>query len=135
MKTPKVYFTDTGLLCYLAGIREARHAAAGPMAGAIAETAAVVEVLKSFWHRGAEPRLYFWRTATGDEVDLLVETPAGLVPLEIKATATPSPAMARGIRKFRETAPAAWTRGFVIHTGTVTLPLGDGIVALPFSNL
>ena len=56
----------------------------------------------SFLHRGAEPRLYFWRASTGDEVDLVIETPAGSLPVEVKATATatPSPAMARGFCDF-----------------------------------
>lgn len=135
VKTPKVYFTDTGLLCYLAGIRDAAHAAAGPMAGAIAESAVVSEVLKSFLHRGLEPRMYFWRTATGDEVDLVIETPTGLLPLEVKATATPSPAMARGILRFREAERKSRKEGFVVHTGDFRLPLGGGVVALPFSDL
>ena len=135
VKTPKIYFTDTGLLCYLAGIRDPAHAAAGPMAGAIAETAVVIEVFKSFLHRGAEPRLYFWRTSTGDEVDLVIETPKGLLPLEVKTTATPSPAMARGILRFRESVRKARPDGFVVHTGDVTLPLGGGVVALPFADL
>lgn len=135
VKTPKVYFTDTGMLCYLAGIRDSLHAAAGPMAGAIAETAVMSEVLKSFLHRGAEPRLYFWRTSTGDEVDLIVETTTGLLPMEVKATATPSAAMARGILRFRESVRKARRDGFVVHTGDTALPLGIGIAALPFADL
>lgn len=135
VKTPKVYFTDTGMLSYLAGIRDPAHAAAGPMAGAIAETAVVSEVLKSFFHRGTEPRLYFWRTATGDEVDLVIETPTGLLPLEVKATATPSPAMARGILRFRESVREARADGYVVHIGDVWLPLGGNISALPFGTL
>lgn len=135
VKTPKVYFTDTGMLCYLAGIRDLSHAAAGPMAGAIAETTMTIEVLKSYLHRGVEPRLYFWRTSTGDEVDLLIETTSGLLPLEVKTTATPSPAMARGILRFRESVRNACPNGYVVHTGDVTLPLGGGVVALPFADL
>ncbi|WP_298134434.1 ATP-binding protein [Acidiferrobacter sp.] len=134
VKTPKVYFTDTGMLCYLAGIRDAAHAAAGPMAGAIAESAVVSEALKSFLHRGLEPRLYFWRTATGDEVDLVIETPTGLLPLEVKATATPMPIMARGIMRFRETIRGTRRDGFVVHTGDVRMPLGGGVIALPFGD-
>jgi predicted AAA+ superfamily ATPase len=135
VKTPKIYFTDTGLLCHLAGIRDPGHAAAGPMGGAIAETAVVVEAFKSYLHRGMEPRMYFWRTSAGDEVDLVIETPSGLLPLEVKATATPSPAMARGIFRFRDSVRNARADGFVVHIGDVTLPIGDGVVALPFAGL
>jgi predicted AAA+ superfamily ATPase len=135
VKTPKIYFTDTGLLCYLAGVRDPLHAAAGPMAGAIVETAVVGEVFKSYLHRGSEPRLFFWRTSSGDEVDLLIETPSGLLALEIKSTATPLPAMARGISRFRESVRHARSGGYVVHTGDISLPLGDGVVALPFNEL
>ena len=56
-------FTDTGLLCYLVGLRETEHAAAGPMAGALMENLVVAEPLKTSLHRGEEPAIYFWRTA------------------------------------------------------------------------
>ncbi|WP_297360582.1 ATP-binding protein [Acidiferrobacter sp.] len=135
VKTPKVYFTDTGMLCYFVGIRDTAHAALSPMAGAIAESAVVSEVLKMFFHRGLEPRFYFWRTATGDEVDLVIETATGLLPLEIKATATPSPIMARGIFRFREWVREARADGLVVHTGRVRTPLGGGVLALPFEDL
>ena len=69
------------------------------MGGAILETAVVSEVVKAFLHRGLEPKVHFWRTATGSEVDLLVEAGGKLVPIEVKLSATPKPAMASGISK------------------------------------
>ena len=96
VKSPKVYFTDTGLLCYLVGLRDAEHAAAGPMGGAIFENLVVAELFKTSLHRGEEPSFYFWRTASGSEVDLVVESQSGLVPIEIKLSATPRPEMAQG---------------------------------------
>jgi hypothetical protein len=48
VKTPKVYFTDTGTLCYLAGLRDPEHAAAGPLGGVIFETAVLAEIVKTF---------------------------------------------------------------------------------------
>jgi len=65
VKTPKVYFTDTGTLCHLAGLRDPEHAAAGPLGGAIFETAVLLEIVKAFINRGEEPRVYFWRTSAG----------------------------------------------------------------------
>lgn len=135
VKTPKIYFTDTGMLCYLTGLKDARHAAAGPMAGAIVETAVVAEVIKSAWHRGEEPRVSFWRTATGDEVDLVVETSTGLVAVEVKATATPVPAMARGIVRLKEFVSKVRSDGYVVHLGAAALPLARGVTALPFAWL
>ena len=78
VKTPKVYFTDVGTLCHLVGLQDAQHAALGPMGGAIMETAVLGEIFKRLAHQGLEPKLYFWRTTAGSEVDILVETSAGL---------------------------------------------------------
>lgn len=135
VKTPKAYFTDSGILCHLVGLKDPAHAAAGPMAGAIAETVIVSEILKSFWHRGEEPRISFWRTATGEEVDVLVETAKGLVPVEVKASATPTPAMAQNIQRFRDRVSNVRQDGYVLHTGDIVLPLGQGVTALPFRLL
>jgi hypothetical protein len=135
VKTPKVYFTDTGTLCYLAGLKDPEHAAAGPLGGAIFETAVLLEIVKAFVNRGEEPQVYFWRTSTGVEVDLVVETGGRLIPIEVKLSATPRPAMANGIRAFQEDLGEKAGSGFVIHPGEVRLPLAPGVVALPFGSL
>ena len=119
VKTPKVYFTDTGTLCHLTGLKEVDHAWKGPMSGALFETALVVEVYKSLIHRARDPRLSFWRTSDGREVDLVVDDAMKLVPLEIKSTATPRPAHAR----------------FVVHSGERRLPLGGGVMGVPFGDV
>jgi hypothetical protein len=135
VKTPKVYMADVGLLCHLTGIRTAREARNGPLAGAIFETAVVSEVIRTLTHRGREPRVHFWRTSTGSEVDLLVEESGRLVPIEAKASATPRPAMAAGIAAFRRDLGARADRGFVVHGGEVELPLGPDATARPFGRL
>ena len=94
VKTPKVYFTDVGTLCYLTGLKDPEHAASGPMGGAIFETAVLSEIMKVLAGRGEEPQMYFWRTSTGVEVDIVVERAGKLVPIEVKLSATPRPAMA-----------------------------------------
>ncbi|MDS4019786.1 MAG: ATP-binding protein, partial [Candidatus Competibacter sp.] len=132
VKTPKVYFTDTGTLCYLAGLRDPEHAAAGPLGGAIIETAVLAEIVKTFWHRGEEPQVYFWRTATGVEVDVVVEVGGRIVPVEIKLSATPRPAMAAGILALRQDLGEKVEPGYVIHPGEIQLPLAPGVRALPF---
>ncbi|MGC8784797.1 MAG: ATP-binding protein [Armatimonadota bacterium] len=131
VKTPKVYFVDTGLLCYLVGLRSVEHAIASPMAGAIVETAVISEVVKRLWHRGEEPRVAFWRTASGQEVDLLVEQNGKLVPIEVKATATPRPGMASGLQAFLRDYPHRADRGWLVHLGTHVLPLAPGVTAVP----
>lgn len=135
VKTPKVYFTDTGTLCFLAGLRDPVHAAAGPMAGAIFETAVLSEIVKTLGSRGEEPQLYFWRTSTGTEVDFLVDAGAKLVPIEVKVSATPRPPMAAGITALRAALGAKASPGYVVHPGDVYLPLAPGVTALPFAAL
>jgi len=135
VKSPKVYFVDTGLLCYLVGLRDIEHAAAGPMGGALMENLVVSELYKSSLHRGDEPALYFWRTAAGAEVDLIAETEAGLIPIEVKASGTARPEMAKEVHVFRRDFGDRAASGFVIYPGQSILPLGGGVVALPFAAL
>ncbi len=135
VKSPKVYFTDTGLLCYLVGLSDPEHAAAGPMGGALIENLVVAELFKTSLHRGEEPAFYFWRTAAGAEVDLVVETQSGLIPIEIKAAATARPDMAREIVAFRRDFGERVTNGYVIHPGQAILPLSGGVLAWPLAAL
>jgi predicted AAA+ superfamily ATPase len=135
VKSPKVYFTDTGLLCYLVGLRDAEHAADGPMGGALLENWVVAELYKASLHRGEEPALYFWRTAAGVEVDVIVETAAALIPIEIKASATARPEMAYGITGFRRDFGDRAAPGYVIHPGSAPLPLSEGALAWPLAAL
>lgn len=135
VKRPKVYFNDVGTLCYLAGLRDAEHAASGPMGGAILETAVLSEILRTYVHRGEEPQIYFWRTSAGMEVDFIVETGGKLIPIEVKLSATPRPEMASAIRTFRKDMGDLAAPGYVVHPGEIRLPLGPGVTALPFLEL
>lgn len=135
VKTPKVYFTDVGTLCYLAGLRDPEHAASGPMGGAILETAAVSEIYKTLIHLGIDPQMYFWRTSLGTEVDIVIESEGKLIPIEVKLSSTPRPAMAKNLKTFKEDFGDKATAGYLLHTGGIRLPLGSGITALPFAEL
>ncbi|MCX5676496.1 MAG: ATP-binding protein [Planctomycetota bacterium] len=134
VKTPKVYFTDTGTLCHLAGLRTAAQAASGLMGGAILETAVVTEIVKVYWNRGQEPQVYFWRTAAGAEVDVVVQAEGSLIPIEVKLSATPNLGMARGIEAFRRDFYKRAAKGYVVHAGDVRLPLSPDATALPFAD-
>ncbi len=135
VKTPKVYFTDVGTLCYLAGLRDPEHAASGPMGGAIMETAVLSEIVKTLTHHGIDPQVYFWRTIAGTEVDFVVEAGGKLVPIEVKLSATPRPAMASAIKTFQKDFGDKAMPGYVLHPGDIMLPLGSGVTALPFAEL
>ncbi|MCI0518749.1 MAG: ATP-binding protein [Chloroflexi bacterium] len=135
VKSPKVYFVDSGLLCYLVGLRDAAHAAAGPMGGALFENLAAAEIYKGFIHRGEAPAFYFWRTASGEEVDFLIETKAGLIPLEAKASATARVEMAQGIASLRRSLGARVQKGYVLYLGKAIQPLSADALALPWGRV
>jgi len=135
VKTPKVYFTDLGTLCYLTGLKDPEHAASGPMGGAIMETAVLMEIIKTYVHQGMEPQVYFWRTSDGREVDIVVDTGGKLVPIEVKLSATPKQSMAKGIESFSKVFGTRAAKGYVVHPGSVRLPLGPNATALPMSDL
>jgi uncharacterized protein len=79
--------------------------------------------------------LYYWRTAAGSEVDLLVETEDQLVPIEIKQSETPRPEMAKEIWTFRKDFEGKAGPGYVVHPGHMRLPLGKGVSSLPLGGL
>jgi hypothetical protein len=135
VKTPKVYLMDTGTLCSLAALKDPEHAAAGPMGGAIFETAVLSEIVKTMVHRGEDPQVFFWRTAAGAEVDILAATGGRLIPIEVKLSATPRPAMAAVIKAFQRDFPDQAAPGYVVHPGDITLPLANKVTALPFAQL
>ena len=135
IKSPKVYFVDTGLLCSLVGLRDVEHAVAGPMGGAIFENLVISDLYKTYLNRGEEPPLYYWRTAAGAEVDGIIDTQSGLIPIEIKLSETPRPEMAKALHTFERDLKGKALPGYVIYPGDMTLPLGQGVIALPLSGL
>jgi len=88
VKTPKLYFMDTGLCAYLTGWLNADVLERGAMSGAMLETWVVSEILKSYIHHGRTPRIYFYRDKDKREVDIIIEENGTLYPIEIKKTAS-----------------------------------------------
>lgn len=88
VKTPKLYFYDTGLLCWLLSIKDPTQLNLHPMRGSIFESFIITEILKSKFNRGEENNLYFWRDQNGNEIDLLIEEGIDPVPVEIKSSMT-----------------------------------------------
>jgi predicted AAA+ superfamily ATPase len=89
VKSPKLYFTDTGLLCYLLRIRSPDDLELHAMRGAVFESWVISEAIKNFTHRGLRPDVHFWSDSAGHEIDLLLETGGGgMLPVEIKSGQT-----------------------------------------------
>ncbi len=97
-KTPKLYFYDTGLVCYLTKWPSPEVAECGAMSGALLENFAVSEIVKGYQNAGREPFIHYYRDKDAKEIDVILERDRELCPIEIKQTATPD---RRLIRSFR----------------------------------
>ena len=100
VKTPKLYFIDVALAVSLMGIQTTGQLAIHPLRGALFETLVVAEFLKARLNSGFPSNLYFWRDNVGLEVDLLIDEPEGLRPIEIKSSATVNDDLFKGLRKW-----------------------------------
>lgn len=116
VKRPKLYFFDTGLLCYLLQVRSAEELARHAMRGAVFENFVIAEIAKSCHHSGVEPRLAFWRDHRGNEVDLVVHNAEGPVPVEIKSGTTVASSFFGGLRHWGKIAPHRHP-GILVHGG------------------
>ena len=100
VKTPKLYFYDTGFAAWLLGIRDADQLSIHALRGSLFESWVVSELVKGRYNRGLESNLYFWRDNTGNEVDVIVEQGARLLPIEIKSGQTLTQDAFIGLRKW-----------------------------------
>lgn len=95
IKTPKVYFYDTGFVCYLTRWSSPEVAERGAMNGALLENFAVSEIMKNYQNAGLEPYLYFYRDRDAKEIDVVLEHDGKICPVEIKKTAAPDKRLTR----------------------------------------
>ncbi len=127
IKTPKLYFYDTGLVCYLTKWSSAQTVMNGAMNGAFLENYVVSELQKSYQNEGKSAYLYYYRDKDAKEIDLLIEADGKLYPIEIKKTTTPEKKM---IRNFDIIAKSPLERG----TGAV-LCMAETLGAFDSENL
>ncbi|MBM4136521.1 MAG: ATP-binding protein [Nitrospira sp.] len=120
VKTPKVYFYDTGLASWLINIQGPEHLSFHPMKGSLFESFVVSEMVKSRFNRGLTSNLFFWRDNTGNEIDVLIEQGETLIPVEIKSGQTVTPDYFSGIRKWMKFAGAPPIKPFLIYGGPNT---------------
>ncbi len=100
IKTPKIYFHDTGLVCALLKIKDTETLSSHPLRGYIFENFVIGEHIKSFFNKGEESPVYFWQSSKNFEVDLLIDKGTFLYPIEIKSSATFHPSMFKNIEHF-----------------------------------
>ena len=117
VKSPKLYFTDTGLAAFLLGIRTAEQAARDPLRGGLYENLIILEIIKYRLNMGRRPDIYFFRDTHGSEVDLLIREQGKLFPVEIKSSATFSNSFLKGIDLFRSLTSNCRADGAVLYNG------------------
>ena len=101
VKSPKIYFTDTGLASFLLGIKSKEQAERDPLRGALYENLVILEIIKSFYNKGERPNLFFYRDSHGNEVDCIIRQGRLLKPIEIKSAATFNSDFMKGIKNFQ----------------------------------
>jgi predicted AAA+ superfamily ATPase len=133
IKSPKVYFTETGLASYLLGIRSPEQVANHPLMGNLFENMAVMEILKRRLNRGDEPDMYFMRTSSGLEADIVVENGGRLDLYEVKASSTFRPDMTANLRRMAEFIPDVG-RLALVYSGRAS-GIQDGVDTVNFADV
>ncbi|MDR2206415.1 MAG: ATP-binding protein [Flavobacteriaceae bacterium] len=102
LKTPKLYFYDTGLACSLLGIKNANDLDFHWAKGALFENMIMADLQKNYFNKTTVPPMYFWRDNTGNEVDCLLDESVGIKSIEIKSSATISPDFFKGLKYYKK---------------------------------
>ncbi len=132
VKTPKVYFYDTGLLAYLLGIRELKDIQVHFAKGQLFENFIILEKLKQTWNSKSHDNFYFWRDSSGNEIDLLIERGKQLVAVEIKSGKTITPDFFNALNQF--TKDKSGIKAYLVYGGNETQKR-SGLTALGFHEL
>lgn len=130
VKTPKMYFLDTGLCAYLTRWTTPEALEAGAMSGAFFETWVVGEIIKSYLNQGKRPPLYFYRDKDQKEIDLIIHENDVLYPIEIKKTSNPSREAVKHFQVLEKTGLKVGT-GSVICLSSQLLPINSNNWAVP----
>ncbi|WP_194847083.1 ATP-binding protein [Candidatus Neptunochlamydia vexilliferae] len=117
VKTSKLYFYDTGLLCHLLDIRSPSQLSTHYLRGGIFESFVFSELMKASYNIGRRPSLYFWRDQQGHEIDCLVEHGEKLIPIEIKSGKTINSDFFSGLEHWCNLAGASPKEGYLIYGG------------------
>ena len=133
IKTPKMYFLDTGLCSYLCGWDSPTTLMNGTMSGNILETFAFAEILKSYWNNAKQLNIYFYRDTDQKEIDFVIETNETLYPIEVKKTANPT-GVKLWFNVLKDTGKSLGD-GAVICLYNSILPIKENITAIPVSYI
>lgn len=136
VRSPKLLLCDTGLISSLQGLNAERLASDPVLVGPLLENFVAMELQKQATWSKTQPRLFHFRTQTGQEVDAVLEDATGrVVGVEVKASATVGARDFRGLRALAEASGNRFRRGLVLYTGRTAVPFGNDLYALPMTSL
>ena len=124
IKSPKLYFTDVGLACYLLDIESEIQLRRDPLRGALFENLVILELMKYRFNRARDPNLYFYRDHMKNEIDIIIKQGHQLVPIEIKSSQTYNSQYVKGIKLLQKIAPNRVARAYVIYAGDQRQQIG-----------
>lgn len=134
IRSPKLYFYDTGLVCWLLGISDPRQLENHALKGALFENLVLVELLKSRFNAGLSDNLFFWRDKTGNEVDFLWEHAGKITALEVKAAQTVAQDFFKGLDYFSALSPEP-VKQLLLYGGKQEQKRSNGISVLPWRKI
>lgn len=132
VKSPKVYFMDTGLCAYLCAIKTSDALMESYLSGEFVETYAVSEIIKSYIHNGKTPNIYYCRTLNQEEIDVVIEQNDKVYPIEIKQTATPNISMAKNFKLVDEQKKGI---GCILCLSEKFIPINKDLYVIPISYI
>lgn len=134
IKNPKLYFLDTGLLCYLTGFTSMRQIFKGPLSGQLLETVVLGEVVKNFYNRGKIPKIFWWRTSYGEEVDFIIEEGSRITPVEVKLSSRINIGMAKNLISFCKLFSDRIKKAFLVNLCKEKLVVDKKIISIPLAD-
>ncbi len=117
IKSPKLYFIDTGLACHFLGIQTAGQVKRDPLRGSLFENWLVMDIIKGLQNQGMHPDLYFYRDSHGHEVDLIMRRARQCLPVEIKSASTFDSDFVKGLNQFQNSGVNNVLPGMVLYNG------------------
>lgn len=133
IKSPKLYFTDVGLVSYLLDLHDIDQIKRDPLRGQLIENMVVIELLKYRLNRNESGNFYFYRDNNMNEVDVIFKKGSQLVPIEIKAAQTFNIEFLKGLKYFKTIAHKTVSGGYLIYTGSYEQKI-DNFSVLNYKN-
>lgn len=134
VKSPKLYFNDTGLACYLLDIESPKQLDRDKMRGALFENMIVMEVIKHRYNQGLEGGVYFYRDSNQNEVDILLKQEGEITAIEVKSSMTYHPSFEKSLKQVAEWVETPVTKRAIVYAGDFENTHGD-IQLLNYRNL